>query len=1132
MNKVSQTAIFTGRAAAVSLAVCALGASAAPALDFAPIPLSLAPSVKPNVMIIMDNSQSMDAEMGGKLINGDDVDTRGNTAKRVLRKILESPTADLFNWGLATFGTENNTPGKYNTQAYWLGNANTMVYTNSCVNGVSDIAKPTALGSGFLPCTANPETGNGFNFITYEVSGDEPSVNDVIYTFNDLSFRYVVVSGGNYVWYPSRKTSATSTSWSASDFTGSGTSFNLSRTDTGFGPTPSTYSRVLLKARAWGYLDDITGLGKILEPVKAIAASGHLSALQGHLTYETSNPATLEIKNSALFTPLAGSLSTVRDYFRRGAGNSRPSPISETCQDNYVILATDGNPTAKTNGNPYSDTEVAAGLHKSDVFSQITALRQPNFSIASSGSRDLTNSALEGRQYDIKTFVVGMGVTANASSLTTLDEIAALGGGAKNGKAFLGSNEADLGTAFKAIFDGINTLPRGGSAVGVNSSAYQAGTAIYQAKFKAGNWSGNLLAYPADASGTITLTSPWGSGLGAAAVVAAQDWDSGRKVITAKASTGAGVKFRWPGNAASPSATEIDKPQADALNADGQGALRLRYLRGDASNEEGCAGSCLNFRKRENGPLGDIVNSAPVFVGAPGFGYPNDFESKPYATFAAEKKNRRRVVYVGANDGMLHAFDAGSVDATTRVVDQGTGAELLAFVPSAVYANLSKLSSPAYSHEYFVDGSPTVGDAFYGGDWRTLLVSGLRSGGKGLFALDVTNPGDFAENAAASLVRWEFRDSGDMGHVYGQPLIVKTNNGKWSVIVGNGYGSTNGNSVLYIIDVNDPSNVVKLDTGSGTNNGLSAPTAIDTNGDGIVDLVYAGDLNGRLWKFDLSATTSATWAVGNGGTALFYTRDPAVSTGDSKKPITSAPDVTRHPKGGFLVAFGTGRFIGVGDNLNTDGQSIYAIWDNLSNGTVVQGQLQDQQIVDTTLSNSLSFRLSTHKVGAPDDPTLTDGRDNYIDRSIYFANKRGWFINLPSTRERAVADVTFRSGRLIALSIIPAVACGKAFSWLMEFDAITGNRLDVLTFDINGDNKLSRGVGAAGDYLIFSTFGNAGGNNVTGQGIEGVASGQTTIGKGPNMEDRVFSTSEGELDKRRSGRGLGGDGRAMWREVR
>ena len=592
------------------------------------------------------------------------------------------------------------------------------------------------------------------------------------------------------------------------------------------------------------------------------------------------------------------------------------------------------------------------------------------------------------------------------------------------------------------------------------------------------------------------------------------------------------MKFRWPANALSPAASEIDKAQVDALNTDGQGELRLRYLRGDASNEEGCSGTCPKFRKREDGPLGDIVNSAPVFVGAPAFGYPNDFEAKPYATFAADKKSRRRVVYVGANDGMLHAFDAGTVNATTGVVDQGTGAELLAFVPSETYSNLSKLSSANYTHEHFVDGSPAVGDVFYANDWHTMLVSGMRSGGKGLFALDVTNPASYLEDSAASLVRWEFRDGADMGHVYGQPLLLKTNNGKWSVIVGNGYGSTNGRSVLFIIDVDDPTTFTKLDTGSGSNNGLSAPTAVDTNGDGIVDLVYAGDLNGKLWKFDLSSTVRASWAVGNAGNPLFYTRDPAASTGDSKKPITSAPDVTRHPKGGFLVGFGTGRFIGVGDNLNADGQSIYAIRDTLSNGTVVQSDLQQQEIVATTVSNGLSFRLSTHRVGAPADPTLTGSRDNQIDRTLFLADKRGWFINLPSTRERAVADVSFRAGRLIALSIIPSVACGKAFSWLMEFDAINGNRLDVLTFDINDDNKLSRGVGTSGDYLLFSSGGNAAGNNVTGQGIEGVTAGQTTISKGSTFDDRVFSTEGGGLDKRKSGRGLGGDGRAMWREVR
>jgi type IV pilus assembly protein PilY1 len=1131
---------FAKAACIATLSLCSLIVGAAPDVEFSPVPLFVAPVAKPNMLLILDNSQSMDATMGGMLIDGTLEHTRSNTARRILRSILDEPIADTMNWGLATFGTLDPPPDRYLTNAYWLGNEQTMRYTATCVNGVSTVPDPRVSGQ-FLRCTENPEPGNGYGYITYEVAGDDPAVNDVIYTSRENQYRYVIADGGSYYWYPDHRESATSQTWAAADFTGTRTSTTLSRTDTGFGPSPAQYSRVLLKRRAWGYLADVTGTGRILESVKALD-SAHLNALKGHLAYELDNLNSNEIKNSALFTPLAGSMLTAKDYFR-GANSSRPSPISVSCQrKNYVVLATDGNPTAKTDGSDYSTTEIARGDHKTDVYNQIRDLAA---GVTLSGN--VLPGAPVGERFEVKTYIVGMGVPANVESQATLNEMARLGGTVK---AFRGDTEESLADAFKAIFEEAGA-PQSGSAVAINSSAYQAGTAIYQAKFQSSNWSGNLLSFAAERDGTISARSSWAVGVGdarkegAAPVLKDQHWDMGRRIITANASSGAGVPFRWPANPSSPTNREIDASQVAALNADGLGALRLRYLRGDAANEVGCSGDCPRFRKRADGPLGDIVNSAPTFVGPPAFGYPNNLEARPYSSFVADKRERRSVVYVGANDGMLHAFDAGF-----GTTDRGTGAELFAFVPSAVFPNLSQLSDRSYSHRYFVDGTPTVADVFFqtANDWRTLLVSGMRAGAKGLFALDVTDPSVFnSETNAASIVKWEFRGDADMGHVFGQPLLVKTNHGgRWAVIVSNGYESTGGKAVLYVIDAEDGSVIKKLDTGSGTNNGLSAPTAIDTNGDGVVDLVYAGDLNGNLWKFDIGSTSRDSWTIGFAGAPLFQARFPRGSSVPAiVQPITSAPDVTRHPRGGYLVAFGTGRYFAVADNLNTEPQSVYAIWDKPAAGTVVRSDvrndLQRQSIVDERApetTGGIAFRLSTHAVGEPADPKLAGvGLDGQVDRTAYFADKRGWFLDLPTTRERAVADVAFRFGRLIVVSIIPGTTCEDpdGTSWLMEFDAITGNRLDVLTFDINRDSNLTRGVGtgpAGGDYLVFAR-GSSSGNNVTGQSLDGIVSGQTTVGRGSlTLEDRVFSTSGGAIDKRASGRGQGGTGRAMWREVR
>ena len=232
---------------------------------------------------------------------------------------------------------------------------------------------------------------------------------------------------------------------------------------------------------------------------------------------------------------------------------------------------------------------------------------------------------------------------------------------------------------------------------------------------------------------------------------------------------------------------------------------------------------------------------------------------------------------------------------------------MFAYVPSPVYADLPKLTDLAYNHRYYVDGSPTVGDVFYNGAWHTLLVAGMRAGAKGIFALDVTDPTRFSEANAASIVRWEFQDP-DLGYVFGQPLLVKTNNGRWSVVVSGGYnvGNANGHAFLFVIDAENGTLVAKIDTGAGTAaspNGLSAPAAIDINGDGIADFAYAGDLDGNVWKFDLFSTTPGSWALSNGGMPLFAAGAGHAITGRPTSPSSppaaswspSAPAATSPP---------------------------------------------------------------------------------------------------------------------------------------------------------------------------------------------------------------------------------------------
>jgi type IV pilus assembly protein PilY1 len=377
----------------------------------------------------------------------------------------------------------------------------------------------------------------------------------------------------------------------------------------------------------------------------------------------------------------------------------------------------------------------------------------------------------------------------------------------------------------------------------------------------------------------------------------------------------------------------------------------------------------------------------------------------------------------------------------------------------------------------------------------------------------VTNPATFTEGNAASIVRWEFQDP-DMGYIVGQPLLVKTNNGKWSVIVNGGYnsGNANGHGFLFVIDAQTGVLTKKIDTGAGTaGNGLSASAAIDTNGDGVADIVYAGDLDGKLWRFNLTSTTAASWALGNAGVPLFAT---------GGKSITGRPDVTRYSSsGGYMVGFGTGRYLATADNTDSSVQTQFAVRDTNCGCTVPQTDLTRQSVVDTLSASGKLYRRTTHAVNPPTDTLLTG--DNVIVRTSYDTTKKGWYMDLPTAGERSVGIPAFRGGRVIFTTTIPDVSSPCSYGgsgWLMELDALTGNRRDTPTFDTNGDNYVD------GTDIV-------GGNTPSGVQNSSIATDPTIQTHGKD-EDKYQNTSDSTIPRTREYAGPSGPQRVMWREVR
>jgi type IV pilus assembly protein PilY1 len=474
----------------------------------------------------------------------------------------------------------------------------------------------------------------------------------------------------------------------------------------------------------------------------------------------------------------------------------------------------------------------------------------------------------------------------------------------------------------------------------------------------------------------------------------------------------------------------------------------LDYLLGTRSFEKQNGG---DFRDRDT-VFGDIVNSDPLFVGTPNFGYQSlpGTEGTSYTTFRGTSSytNRPPMVYVGANDGLLHAIDA------REDVASGGGTEKFAYMPLTVFPNLKKLTSVSYTHQFYVNGSPQAGDAYIGGAWKTVLVGTLGAGGRGVFALDITDPTAFGP----SKVLWEksvtgdtnvaVTDDTDLGFTYSQASIGRMANGKWAAIVANGLNSANRHAVLFIYDLADGSLIKKIDTGVGSatlDNGLSTPVIVDTNNDKIVDYIYAGDMQGNLWKFDVSDPSESNWDVaykpGGVNTPLFK----ATAPDGTSQPITAKPQVTRRPDGDLQVLFGTGKYFegqdrSVPPSPTPQTQTFYGIRDPGTPFTGRTSLVQQSVISVTTLSG---FTVRTVTAGQPTSTT-----------------QNGWYLDLPTAGERQVSRAVLRTGRIIFTTVIPnSDSCSAGgTSWLMEVDALTGSRLAKSPFDLDNDGKFDETV--------------------------------------------------------------------------
>lgn len=500
---------------------------------------------------------------------------------------------------------------------------------------------------------------------------------------------------------------------------------------------------------------------------------------------------------------------------------------------------------------------------------------------------------------------------------------------------FLGNSPERMKTGLERAFEKIVSEATKAASTTISlPTPYQtaSGNANYKVEYDPNNWTstleGQLISY--DGSGNPSVTTEWNAGSLLNSRTAAS-----RYVVT------------WNNGGVAFLTANLSTEQKAGLGSGVDDTVA--YLRGDRTKENG------TYRKRVH-LLGDIVNSKIAAVGPPNQKF-WDIYNPGYSKFQREQSKRSTIVYVGSNDGMLHAFD-GTLPATpggtcTSLLDGSVcGKELFAYIPGMIYGDgtsgpltgLASRTKPNFVHRYLVDASPIHGDVDFKNtkdststenDWRTILVGGLGKGGKGYYAIDITKPNTWESQAVvAGKVLWEFTDA-NMGYSFGDPIIAKTPQFGWTVILPSGYNNGSGDRHGYIFLVN-PRNGSLLKK-------ISLPDSVDIGhisayapnfADLTVDAVYGADLIGNLWRVDLTGTITTTQADdGTETTATEYDygikrlaqlTDPE----GIAQPVTTRPLVEIDPASGKrYVLVGTGKLLSDSDIQDEQIQSFYAIWD-------------------------------------------------------------------------------------------------------------------------------------------------------------------------------------------------------------
>ncbi|HEX4547382.1 pilus assembly protein [Pseudomonas sp.] len=726
-------------------------------------------------------------------------------------------------------------------------------------------------------------------------------------------------------------------------------------------------------------------------------------------------------------TPLAETYYEITRYMRGMAPyyNSTPatytSPIQYRCQKNYGVVITDGLPTydrtfptndplggsrlpnwdgINNDGNNLNGDNEGDTLYLDDI-----AKFAFDIDMRSTGTDAAGKSwnAVDFPKQNMNTYTVGF--TADNDMLS---DAAAYG----QGKYYQATDSAGLNTALSSALSDITSKAGSGGSGVTSGTTLASGTSYFQTSYDPKDWRGTIKSFGFTSAGAVnTSAALWTTDttiVPGATAPTYQSWNT---------TSNAAVTLAY-GNFSAAQQTTLSQSLPTGIS----GSDLVEWSKG--TNKTGL--------KVRSVLLGDIINS-PLVLASPSDKTASDLSGDTtYTTYLTTKAaNMNSSLVVNANDGFVN------------VINSANGTRRYAYMPSSVLPSLRLIADPAYingvSHKFLVDGQVGVYDAQLNSAWKTLAIGGTGAGGKTFYALQLFDAS--AGNVLNAL--WEVSAPAtantanafnDLGYAYARPEVARLADGRWAAFIANGYGSNSGVAALYVLDVRDGSLIKKIVIDSTeTTNGLSS-VKLKVNSSNVVQAAYGGDLKGRLWKFDLSATSTDSWGVAFSGKPLF------TAAGGASQPITAQPLLADNSLGGKQIFVGTGKFNETADKTNKDLQAFYSVWDaDGGSGQLTVSSLQAQAVTGVFSGSTGQFITTSQN-----DTT--------------YPGEKGWYLplvyNNVLTGERVINQASLVLGRIVftTASVDTTDPCASfGTGKLVELDAFSGKMLNYAVLDTNAD---------------------------------------------------------------------------------